>query len=126
MCLYPIHFKQISLILFLSLLVILFFTTDFISALLEGRDIEYILSTLTGSRWFAWQKAVELVSSQPFIGFGADAKMSIYNPLINFTYYHPHNGFVLIAYETGLIGIILYFLAMGFVVKKRNFNHPQS
>ena len=118
-CVASIHPRLLKHLVLFSIPVIallVYFTTNISRIPLTVETMEQLLASITSHRWFAWEQAITALFEQPLIGFGADAKMDIYNPIINFTYHHPHNGFVLIAYETGLIGLMLYILSMSTVL----------
>ena len=114
--LHPRWLKHLLLLSIPAIALLIYFTTNIASIPLSSETIDQLLASATSNRWFAWERAITALLEQPFIGFGANAKMDIYNPLINFTYYHPHNGFVLIAYETGLIGLSLFIISMGSII----------
>ncbi|MET4707297.1 O-antigen ligase family protein [Endozoicomonas lisbonensis] len=100
-----------------SIIALIVLTTDVSSLNINPENFDSVMASVTSDRWFVWEKAIaNVLAERPVIGFGADAHMAFYNPLINFTYYHPHSGFVLVTYETGLAGLFLYVLSMGSVI----------
>ena len=100
-----------------SIIALIILTTDVSSLNLNSENFDSVMASVTSHRWFVWEKAIaKVLAVQPVIGFGADAHMAFYNPSIKFTYYHPHSGFVLITYETGLAGLFLYVLSMSSVI----------
>ena len=115
-CLATIKPKLFILACFASIILIAILinlTSNIPPLTYSSTSLDSFLAAITSNRWFVWAQALnDTLLHSPFIGFGADASMAYYNPAINFTYYHPHSGFVLITYETGLIGLVLYCLAM--------------
>lgn len=105
---------------------LIYLSTDVSSITFSPETFDQVMASITSNRWFVWEKATSLVLNEhPLVGFGANAAMAFFNPLIDFTYYHPHSGFVLIVYETGLIGLTLYLLAMGSLLFYA-FKHPNK
>ena len=91
---------------------LIFSTSDFSYFNAESEQFRNLMDTLTNHRWYVWEKAIsDVIHEHLIIGFGANAHMDYYNPTIDLHYYHPHSGFVLIAYQTGLIGLLLYFIS---------------
>jgi len=89
--------------------------------------------TRSGTSWRPqiWYEGIsQLLREAPFLGFGAGTELHITaEKLINGTlktglWYHPHNGFILIAMQTGMLGFILYtnlfFTSLNTLVSKRH------
>ncbi|WP_194842449.1 O-antigen ligase [Endozoicomonas sp. OPT23] len=122
----PKLIRPISLFTALGIALFIWEATDLSASTISLEATDQILASITSNRWFIWENALSAVlATSPLVGFGADAEMSIFNPIINFTAHHPHSGFVLIIYESGLIGVSLYLLAMSLLIIKF-FSTPKT
>ena len=118
-----IHHKKYSIIIFSIALAMLAIaiskSSSVLSLIYSGSNISDILNNLLGYRWTIWTDAMAMIAERPLIGYGADAIFNVHLQTIDFqvTHTHPHNGFILITYETGLIGLILFVVMMSLCLK---------
>jgi O-antigen ligase len=71
-----------------------------------------------GQRWFLWKGAAEMVAQKPVVGWGTGAfiaNFQIHKPqppkrynLLTSVSWHPHNEWLLVLVEGGVVGLLLY------------------
>ncbi|WP_067584313.1 O-antigen ligase family protein [Endozoicomonas ascidiicola] len=120
--------KKIFFIALLGLFVVaglvVFNTSNFDAFIREPNFAEFLDSFFNG-RWTTWVGAIRLLENSPFLGFGADADFLVFNPATSFNAHHPHNGFLLVFYELGLIGLLLFLsllIVTGSILYRSFFN----
>ncbi|MBL3654837.1 O-antigen ligase family protein [Fulvivirga sediminis] len=97
---------SVSLILFFITLPLLInyydsFVSLFTSAIGRGESLKYSASLSNDSRINAWVLAIEEIANHPIMGYGAYYWQSFY-------YMPPHNTFLSILMDFGLIGAFLF------------------
>jgi O-antigen ligase len=59
-------------------------------------------------RYYLWRDAIEIIKQRPFIGAGFGKHFQLYDPAGNLISTSPHNLYVMIAYHSGITGLLLY------------------
>jgi O-antigen ligase len=86
----------------------------------------YEKETSMGSRIIAWKNAIELVKEHPLLGVGTGG----YEPAFvdhvkdqegqeNFLHHDPHNQFLKILAELGIVGLVIFFSFLGATLFQR-------
>jgi O-antigen ligase len=111
--------KQILLWLCIGCVVFFFldaliFTEHGIAKLTSRFQSAYTFSDSASGRFDIWQAGWKLFSEAPLLGHGFDS-FAEKNPYFNKP---AHNAYVLISVENGLIGLFLFVLILGSLVRK--------
>lgn len=118
--------RKLLLILFTSLVLVFYFWISW--SYFEGYVLNEDNETLTlTSRTVVWIKAWEMIQERPMLGYGI-LSFRDYGPQVaEFRLVHAHNEWVMLWFQTGLIGVLLaaaiyvtFFVRMRRVVK----DHP--
>ena len=82
----------------------------------------YEKETSMGSRIIAWKNAIELIKEHPLLGVGTGG----YEPAFvdhvkdqkgqeNFLHHDPHNQFLKILAELGIVGLVIFLSFLDFI-----------
>ncbi|MCB9361144.1 MAG: O-antigen ligase family protein [Flavobacteriales bacterium] len=120
-----VNFKQITILLVLipfSILIAVFFYSRFDTGDTFKKQIGAISNVNYGGakeRIELWKKSQDIINENPIVGIGlASWKIEVLKFRVDGTkqedaatfYQYPHNDFVMVATENGIIGLILYLL----------------
>ncbi|MFT7304764.1 MAG: O-antigen ligase [Candidatus Azotimanducaceae bacterium] len=90
----------------------------------EGRD----LYAITSGRVLVWPEAVESIKKAPWIGYGTKGMLSSYTSQLvmekhgaGVLFRHPHNAYLELLLDTGLLGAIPIFLLFVLLLKDSFF-----
>ena len=102
----------LSLLCFVIFFVV--FKTSSFDGFINSPSLPEFLDTFFNGRWTTWVGAFDLIEKHPLAGYGAYSNFMVFNPDTGFHAYHPHNGFILMLYETGFIGLLMLVTLLSF------------
>ena len=94
---------------------------------IKNKNPQY--ETSLGKRYIYLQNSMKLIVKKPFFGFGANQFNILYNQ--HFTekdidhVFHPHNNFIFILIELGVVGFILLLSIFFFHIKAYFLSTPK-
>ena len=74
---------------------------------LSDQDYERPIETL---RITQWQFCLDLIKERPWFGWGLRNFTPLYEAKMNFWFGHPHNLFLMLGAETGIISVLLFII----------------
>lgn len=127
-------FKYLTKILFMLIIIFVFLGINISNAFYSFNIFdrfafkdEYMGVTSIKSRLYSWQKSIDFFKSSPFIGIGLGnyfdypdknyvfrIQKDYQKKFIETSAYSPHNIFFQIIGETGVIGIVTFFILIGY------------
>ncbi len=86
---------------------------SFFWARLSDRDYERPVETLRITLWeFCW----DLIKQRPLFGWGLRNFTPLYEAKTNFWFGHPHNLFLMLGAETGIVSVLLLVCIVGSII----------
>ena len=65
-----------------------------------------------------WQFCLDLIRQKPFLGWGLRNFTPLYEAKMNFWFGHPHNLFLMLSAETGIISVLILMAIVGLIMTR--------